>query len=286
MTATTSNVDGPGLDMEHEKDNAREGPSFVTLCPYIPKKKQKTARKTINFEELFGPEKWTKYYEINSPVKDDFLLYSALAKEVGADVLFRRQKDGPYIIEAANEEQSEKLERLVKIGDPSLPVKNNETLNVCHGTIVLPNSIETGDTEFSKSGEKIKENLRIQGHQIKDVCTYVKPARNNRKYPLRIAKITFEGRNLPEIIVVAGQRLFVKEYVPAPRQCNKCWKFGHGVKYCNADVYICPICSMRGHQKDNCTNKSNKICINCQGSHPAYSKSFTHSKKEQLIAKT
>ena len=76
---------------------------------------------------------------------------------------------------------------------------------MCHGTIVVPNSIETGETEFSKAGEKIKENLSIQGHRIKEVCTYIRPARNNRKYPIRIARIMFEGRILPEMVVVAGQ---------------------------------------------------------------------------------
>ena len=240
----------------------------------------------VNFEELFGPQKWTKYFEIESSMKDDFKLYNKLAIEVGTDVLFRHQRDGPCIIEAANEEQSKKLQQLVKIGNPNLPVKKNESLNVCYGTIVIPNDIETGGIDFSECGKKIKENMRLQGHQIKDVNAYVKPARGNRKYPLRIAKITFEGRVLPDVVVVAGQRLTVKEYIPAPHQCSKCWKFGHGIKYCKSNFFTCPICSTKGHQKDNCTEKNSRICVNCQGNHPAFSRSCVQYKKEQLIVKT
>ena len=68
--------------------------------------------------------------------------------------------------------------------------------------------------------------MKIQGHKIKNVITYMKPARENRRYPLRVAKITFEGRTLPDTVVVAGQRLSVREYVPAPCQCISAGNMG------------------------------------------------------------
>ena len=282
-------VDDPGLDKGQAKKTSKEGASYLTLCPYTPpstNKNHKKVVKTLNFDDLFGPQKWTKYFEMREPVKDHFQLYNTLAAEVGSDVLFRNTKDGVCIIEAADQEQSEKLQQLVNADNPSMPIKKNESLNVCHGTIVIPNAIETGDTEFSQSSEKIKQNIRIQGYEIKNIITFVKPARGSRRYPLRIAKITFEGRTLPDTVVVAGQRLSVKEYVPAPRQCVKCWQYGHGINYCKAKCYKCPICGMEGHQKDDCTNKTNKVCINCQGNHPAFSRSCSQYKKQQLIVKT
>ena len=87
-------------------------------------------------------------------------------------------------------------------------------------------------------------------------------------------------------MIVAGQLLTVKEYIPTPRQCNKCWKYGHSIKYCKTDFYTCPICSTKGHQKDDCTQKNLKICTNCQGNQPAFSRSCVQYKKEQLIVKT
>ena len=288
MTTIALNVDGPGLNNDQRGTLTKEGASYITLSPYTPtnaKKRSKPVQKSVNFEDLFGPQKWTKYFEIENPTKDDFKLYNNLAEEVGTDVLFRHQKDGLCIIEAANEEQSEKLLELVRTDNPNLPVKKNESLNVSHGTIIVPNNIETGGIDFSECGKKIKDNMRVQGHEVKEVIAYIKPVRGNRKYPIRIAKITFEGRALPDTVIVAGQQLTVREYVPTPRQCNKCWKFGHGIKYCKSDFYICPICSKKGHQKDECTYK-NKACTNCEGNHAAFSRSCMHYKKEQLIVKT
>ena len=286
--STFSISNDPGEDKDQSRTNSKEGASYATLLPYTPlsAKKNKKGQYRINFEDLFGPENWTKFYEIASPEKDDFNLYSTLATEVGYDVLFRHQKEGPCIIEAANQEQSEKLQKLVEIRDPKLPIKKNETLNTCHGTIIVPNNVETGDKDFSECGEKIKENIKMQGLKIKNVIPYVKPVRGRRKFPLRIAKITFEGRMLPDTVIVAGQRLSVREYLPTPRQCNKCWKFGHGTSYCKADTYTCPICSLKGHQKDGCKENTSKTCINCQGNHPAFSKTCLHYRKQQLIVKT
>ena len=233
---------------------------------------------------MFGPENWVKYFEIKSSL-DDFELYNTLAKKVGCDITFRNQND-IRIIEASNIEQSRKLEEIVGAEDPSFPIRKNETLNVCQGTIVIPNDTFIGNKEFSECSGKIKENLEMQGFEIKTVTTYTRPPRSNRKYPLRIAKITFEGRALPNTVVIGGQRLSVREYFPAPYQCNKCWKFGHGIKYCQSNQFVCPICGLQGHQKIECTETTLRLCKNCQGNHPAFSKSCPMYKIEQLIAKT
>ena len=64
--------------MDKAQTNPKEGASFITLCPYTPpkiKKKQKY-RNVVNFDHLFGPQSWTKYFEIESVVNDDFKLYT------------------------------------------------------------------------------------------------------------------------------------------------------------------------------------------------------------------
>ena len=67
---------------------------------------------------MFGPQRWTKFFEIQSPVEDDLELYKKLAGKVGTDVQFRRQRDGIIIIEASDIEQSEKLQELTEAEDP------------------------------------------------------------------------------------------------------------------------------------------------------------------------
>ena len=288
--ALNLSFNGPGTEKDMQKTAPKQGSSVITLSPYTPpqtiKRSKKPRHKTINFDDMFGPERWTKYYEIQAQIEDDFELYNMLAEKVGTDVLFRRQADGTTLIEAANNEQSELLQKLMKEGDPKLPVKENQTLNTCHGTIIVPHNMRIGENQFPDCSEKIKENLNMQGFKVRDLATYNRPPRGNRKHTLRIAKIAFKGRILPETVVIGGQRLSVREYVPAPRQCSKCWRYGHGYKYCQTELDVCPICGAEGHQKDNCTNNSNKKCINCRGNHPAFSKSCAEYKKQQLIVKT
>ena len=284
-------VDEHSTIKDKAKTTTREGSSIITLCPYTPprtqqKKTKKYGQKVKNFDEMFGPQKWTKYFEMGSNIDDDLELYKNLAKKVGADVLFRHQKDGVTVIEASSEEQSEKLKELIIANDPSLPVKENLTLNVCYGTVVIPNNLYIGSIEFNQCGNKIKDNITLQNYDIRDIITYTRPPRGNRKYELRIAKIAFEGRALPDTVVIGGQRLSVREYLPTPRQCIKCWRYGHGIKYCKSDLYVCPICSVRGHQKDSCNQSTRKVCVNCLGEHPAFSRSCSQYKREQLIVKT
>ena len=112
-------VNEPDLKSGETRTCAKEGMSFVTLSPFTPSKQHKQRKlqyRAANFDEMFGPQKWTKYYEIKSPLKDDFKLYNELAEKVGTDVLFRHQLDGLRIIEAANAEQSAKLQELTEKG--------------------------------------------------------------------------------------------------------------------------------------------------------------------------
>ena len=142
---------------------------------------------------------------------------------------------------------------------------------MCVGTIIVPSSLLINQ-EFTNCALNIRENIELQNHKVKEVTTYTRPPRGRRQFPLRIAKITFIGRVLPDTLVIGGQRLQIREYIPSPRQCSKCWKYGHLVKFCTSVEHICPLCSERGHQKSDC-RKEEKLCINCKCEHPAYSKS-------------
>ena len=209
MSTVELNADGPGLTKDTLKTATKEGSSFITLFPYtLPRlqKKKKQQYKVLNLGEVFGLQRWTKYFEIQISVEDDLELYKKLAERVGTDVQFRRQADGVIIIEASDTEQSQKLQELIAAEDPDLPVKQNKSLNACYGTVVVPENIKTGEKEFVECGKKIKQNIVMQGCEIRDVVTYIRPPRGSRRHPLRIAKIKFEGRILPDTVVIGGQQ--------------------------------------------------------------------------------
>ena len=82
-------ADELGLPKDMPNNHSKEGSSFVTLYPYTPKKTQRNVPKKTkfypqrldDFNKMFGPERWTKFFEIKSEINDDFELYNILAKK-------------------------------------------------------------------------------------------------------------------------------------------------------------------------------------------------------------
>ena len=186
--------------------------NIITLDLYNPVNKTKIVRKkqskiSTTFHELFGPQKWIKYFEVETPLVNDFELYNIITKKVGKGVTFRYLKDSTRIIEASNAKQSELLQELMTKDDPNLKVNKNIKLNASHGTVLIPNSVLIKNKEFTECSQLIKENIELQDFVIQDIKTYVRPPLGNRKYSLRIAQITFSGRVLPDTVVIGGQRL-------------------------------------------------------------------------------
>ena len=288
QTPTPPNSNDPGIDTDNEKTVPKDS-SVITLKPYKPKNVSTTQKKVspslqkISFHDLYGPAKWTKYFEIVSSKENDFDLFSYLTKKIGTGVIFRHTPEGKILLEAKDSAQSKTLMDLMETNDPELIVTRNQTLNVSHGTVLIPNNMITGNKDFEDCHNDIKENIESQGIKVVKVKTFVRPPRGRRIYPLKIANVCFDSRVLPESVIIGGQKLMVKEYVPFPTQCRKCWRFGHVMKFCNKETSTCPFCGLQGHTKNTCNEVM--ICINCKGNHPAYARSCSRYQTEQLITK-
>ena len=221
--STPNNTDDLGLAENSLSTTTVKGSNIKTLIPYDPfnkrqkfKKQSQTKDHVRSFNALYGPQTWTKYFEVQSKFQDDFDLYKDLASKTSHNVTFRYMSDGTRIVEAHDAHQSQLLQDLVAKEDPNIAVKTSKRLNICQGTVLVPNDMQIGDDNFEECAEKIKENIEIQGFKVQTVKTFIRPSRGKRKYELRVASITFEGRVLPETIVVGGQRLTVKEYILHP----------------------------------------------------------------------
>ena len=277
------------LSTQNEKANSTQNEkanklsSIVTFKPYLPSKNQTDRTKYHEFDRLYGPQNWTKYFNVSSP-DDDLSLYSNLSSLVDKNLTFKRTVDGHRVVEAQNGSQSVALAALMNENLENLKITENEKLNVRVGTVVIPNSIYLGLTSFVDCTYKIKENLECQNFDVVDVFNFVRPPRGKRTHELKVSKITFKGRVLPSTVIIGGQRLEVREYISNPRQCGKCWKYGHPGKYCKNVEDACPICSQTGHKREAC-NIEPPSCSNCRGSHPAFSKACPIFKNEKLIMK-
>ena len=76
------------------------------------------------------------------------------------------------------------------------------------------------------------------------------------------------GKTPPAQADLGWQTCRLMPYVPEPRRCYKCQKFGHTAKFCKKQQPVCPVCSEE-HQYEECTNKDRPKCANCTGTHSA-----------------
>ena len=96
--------------------------------------------------------------------------------------------------------------------------------------------------------------------------------------------LTFDLCQLPENVSIGWSTCPVREYIPPPRQCFKCQKFGHGSKACRGKE-ICRNCGQDKHG-NQCDRPPN--CANCQEAHPASSREcfYYEFEKETLTIQT
>ena len=92
---------------------------------------------------------------------------------------------------------------------------------------------------------------------------------NNKKSLTSTFYLTFKGTSLPQKVRLGFERFDVDLYIPFPRRCFKCQKYGHNSSTCQATADVCPLCLGTGHKQDSCPNKESLKCPNCNGPHSA-----------------
>ena len=94
-----------------------------------------------------------------------------------------------------------------------------------------------------------------------------KRGRNNQLQDTANIKLTVKGPSIPGEVKIYGCSFKPELYIFPVRQCNQCWKFGHGVRHCRSRPR-CRKCGGR-HQEAECGQTEN--CINCGRDHDAQS---------------
>ena len=173
-----------------------------------------------------------------------------------------RQSDGSLLIEVTSLEESKKLQSLTLLSGSSARCFPHRTLNTCKGVI---RSVDL----LKYSEERLEKEFRSQ--KVIEV-KQMKRSSDGTIIPLPVYVLTFDLLRLPPIIKAAWLRLQVKPYVPTPRRCYYCQKFGHVSNNCRRKIKgeknICNICGQEDHGECNNTPS----CVNCRESHPSSSK--------------
>ena len=128
-------------------------------------------------------------------------------------------------------------------------------LTSCEGLIRCPDLGELSEDE-------ILQELAPQG-----VIEVVR-LRSKDNTPNPLLRLRFRGFSRPDRIFCGYLSVPVREWVPSPRQCRKCWRFGHTDRVCHSRQPTCGRCAS-AHATEDCTS-STLSCISCGEPHAAW----------------
>ena len=247
-----------------------------TLKPYIikdnPNLNSQRRRRTryrpdstlLHFDHIFGSNNWSRFLilKTESPITAAKLENILLTNCPSRDMSLRQIDEHKWLVETTNKRQSEIYQEITALENVKVEVEKHDKLNSIYGTVVLPHQDNTDKA-------LLLDSLKKRYSNVEDLEIYQIPQRGNANNTLKIAKIKFEGQNLPADIRIMGQRREVRPHVPKPLQCKRCCKFGHSVNNCRNDP-VCAFCGSSEHPtRWNCGESK---CINCGQQHHARSK--------------
>lgn len=203
--------------------------------------------------------------------KSVFLVAKFLESVAGKNYKAKKLTFGDVLIEVSHKEQANKLLQQTNIDGLEITITPHRTLNCSQGVISKLDLINETETD-------ILEGLRDQGVTAVRRITI---RQDSKEIKTKHVILTFDRTPLLEILTAGYLRCPTRPYVPNPRRCYKCQRYGHGTNSCRGRPK-CAKCGQPDHLTDNC-DASNFTCPNCHGPHAAYSRSCETFKQEKQI---
>lgn len=177
---------------------------------------------------------------------------------------------GAVEVLAKNKEIASKIMLLrgLKVNNTEVIFKERVPGKIWKGKCFLPRAVGLKEEVL----EEVKAQPNIKDAKIANEEDISKSGKRQESYMILInfnTDVPFPAR-----IAVWGAQIYVHEYVPNPRQCYKCLKFGHIAVNCWGKER-CLICA-EAHNFRTCPSKDEsnppKKCSNCNEAHTANSR--------------
>ena len=228
---------------------------------------------THNFTRFFvissSLENKTNLTEIDSITGNDDLERHLQGKPKEVTEL----RGGQLLVEVTDARQSQKIVSLSILANIPVKAVPHDKLNQVKGTIRYPNRPNFTDEQLLSTLKK---------YDVIDIYRLMKKVKE-ALIPLPVYILTFGKTHLPEKIAIGWTKCNVRQYIPRPRRCFKCQKFGHGAKTCRAEFSSCTTCGQMVTEDHihPCTRPA--MCTICGGNHAASSSSCPLYKQESEI---
>lgn len=201
-----------------------------------------------------------------------FLVMKAIEICAGKPKNVKLLRDGSLLILTTTKKQAEKLYKLKSLSDEiQVKVSEHKTLNLSKGTIYCRDIIVSTDDEIK---EALKEQNVVDIYRMKRRVDKI-------LVDSGMFILTFNLSHLPTKIDCGYQQLEVREYIPNPRRCFNCQRYGHGAKHCKQRQGTCGKCAEPQHLPAECIQPT--TCPNCRNDHPAWDRACPMFQQELNI---
>jgi hypothetical protein len=199
-----------------------------------------------------------------------------IVKVCGRNPKVMPQADGSLMIEAKNADESNKIKEIENLASCAVTIKSHDTLNQSRGVVYCKDFLRYSEEDLL---EGLKDQGVVRVERIKKKIDGVLVGT-----PTLI--VTFDQLTLPDVLQAAYYPLKVKPYVPRPRRCFHCHRFGHVGRSCRRQQQglpqLCVHCGQVTHG-DNVDCINTPCCVNCQGAHAASSTQCDYYKFEAEV---
>lgn len=220
----------------------------------------------LDFDRIFRRDNFVRFYLITAKDRSNLAEIDSIAGNEdlqrhlkGSPKEISEMRSGQLLIEVMNRQQSNDIASLKSLAGVEVEVTKHDKMNQIKGTIRYENRPQFTDDQILKTLKK---------YDVVDIYRFKRRVNNNLS-PLPVYLITFNGNSLPEHICIGWTKCIVRAYIPRPRRCFKCQKYGHGARNCRSEGNICLTCGKEideNHQRP-CTMPAH--CVNCGEGHPA-----------------
>ena len=149
------------------------------------------------------------------------------------------KNSGCILVKTVDSKQTNKLVKTTKFGDYDVSVFAPVGMNTVKGVVNVRGFNQTSEEEI------VNEQ---KSNQVIAARHFSRKLENRTYAKTNTVTLTFLSPKLPEKIKIGMLIVDVRVYIPNPRRCYECFKFGHISKFCR-------------------NKPENKICGNCKGVH-------------------